>query len=143
MLKQEFIDRMDGKPWRNRTCNFDGADCWGLIVLYYRHVFGVNIHHTDDYESGREFLTCYHGEIVFWRLAATPSDGCMFVAYEDQHPKHVGLVLDGQAFHSRGESGFVRLDKLRTLNKVFSKVEYYTYASYRDSESAGDAKRAA
>lgn len=143
MLNQEFIDVMDGKPWKNRTCSFDACDCWGLIALYYRHVLGVNIHHTDDYECDREFLTCYQGEIVFWRQSAAPSDGCMFVAYEGQHPKHVGLILGGQAFHSRGESGHVRLDKFRTLQKVYSKVEFYTYASYRDPESAGDAKRTA
>ncbi|WP_447868629.1 NlpC/P60 family protein [Rahnella aceris] len=143
MLNQEFIDVMDGKPWKNRTCSFDACDCWGLIALYYRYVLGVNIHHTDDYECDREFLTCYQGEIVFWRQSAAPSDACMFVAYEGQQPKHVGLILGGQAFHSRGESGHVRLDKIRTLQKVYSKVEFYTYASYRDPESAGDAKRAA
>ncbi|MFS7382866.1 NlpC/P60 family protein [Rahnella inusitata] len=143
MLNQEFIDVMDGKPWKNRSCGFDACDCWGLIALYYRHVLGVNIHHADDYECGREFLTCYQGEIVFWRQSAAPSDACMFVAYEGQHPKHVGLILGGQAFHSRGESGHVRLDKIRTLQKVYSKVEFYTYASYRDPESAGDAKRTA
>lgn len=143
MLKQEFIDLMIGKPWRNRACNFEAADCWGLIVLYYWHVLSVNIHHTDDYESDREFLTCYHGEIIFWRLDSAPSEACMFVAYDGIKPRHVGLIVDGMAFHSRGESGHIRLDKLRTLQKIFTKVEFYRYASYRDSEGCGDSQRAA
>jgi cell wall-associated NlpC family hydrolase len=143
MLKQEFIDRMIGKPWVNRACSFDGADCWGLIALYYQHVLGVNIHHTDDYECGSEFLTCYDGEIVFWRREAYPPEGGMFVAYDGLNPRHVGLIVDGMALHSRGESGHVRLDKLRTIQKVFTKVEFFRYASYRDSENCGDAKRAA
>lgn len=58
MLKDDFISRVEGIPWSNRACTFDAADCWGLVVLYYRHVLGIEIHQTVDYESGRDFMTC-------------------------------------------------------------------------------------
>ncbi len=54
----------------------------------------------------------------------------MFVAYVGSRPVHVGLIVDRQALHSRGESGAVRLDKLRTLQKIFTKVEFYSYAGH-------------
>ncbi len=121
---------MIGVPWANRACSFAAADCWGLIVLYYRHVLGVEIHQAPGYESDSDFHTCYEGGIVCWRQQSVPDDNCMFVAYVGSRPVHVGLIVDRQALHSRGESGAVRLDKLRTLQKIFTKVEFYSYAGH-------------
>ncbi|OKP29434.1 hypothetical protein BSQ40_09145 [Serratia fonticola] len=134
---------MTGKPWSNRACTFEAADCWGLVVLYYRHVLGIEIHQTPDYEAGRDFLTCLEGDRVFWQPSALAVDNGIFIAYYGSAPIHVGLIVDGQAFHSRGEAGHVRLDKLRTLEKVFTKLEFYHYAPYRSSASAGNTERAA
>ncbi|MGP1299216.1 NlpC/P60 family protein [Serratia sp. CY29653] len=141
MHKPDFIHAMEGKPWRDRACSFDTADCWGLVVLYYRHVLGIEIHQTPDYEAGSDFLTCFSGDVVFWHQAEKAADGSIFIAYYGGQPAHVGLVIDGQAFHSRGEAGHVRFDKLRTLERVFTKLEFYDYAVDRSSARAGVAKR--
>ncbi len=121
---------MIGVPWANRACSFAAADCWGLIILYYRHVLGVEIHQAPGYEADSDFHTCYEGGIVCWRQQPIPDDNCMFVAYVGSRPVHVGLIVDRQALHSRGECGAVRLDKLRTLQKIFSKLEFYSYAGH-------------
>lgn len=55
----------------NRACSFDAADCWGLVVMYYRHVLGIEVHQTADYESGRDFMTCYDADVVFWQRSET------------------------------------------------------------------------
>lgn len=34
----DFISKVIGVPWANRACSFEKVDCWGLCVLYYRHV---------------------------------------------------------------------------------------------------------
>lgn len=143
MLKQQFIDVMTGKPWRDRACSFEAADCWGLVVLFYRHVLGIEIHQTPDYEAGSDFRTCFEGDVEFWSIAGRPVDCGIFIAYYGGEPKHVGLILDGQAFHSRGDSGRVRTDKLRTVEKVFTKVEFYEYAVNRSTESPRSTERAA
>lgn len=142
MHKSDFVNAMEGKPWRDRACSFEAADCWGLVVLYYRHVLGIEIHQTPDYEAGSDFLTCFEGDVVFWQQAEKSADGRIFIAYYGDEPKHVGLVVGGQAFHSRGEAGQVRFDKLRTLEKVFTRVEFYDYAVDRSSARAGDTERA-
>lgn len=141
MSKDDFISKMIGVPWKNRSCTFDGADCWGLVTLYYRHVLGIEIHQTPDYEAGSDFLTCFAGDVVFWRRAEKSADSSIFIAYYGTQPIHVGLVVDGQAFHSRGEAGHVRIDKLRTLEKVFTKLEFYDYAVDRGSARTGDTER--
>ncbi|WP_063613780.1 NlpC/P60 family protein, partial [Enterobacter hormaechei] len=110
MTKDEFIRRVIGVPWANRACSFEKVDCWGLCVLYYRHVLGIELHQTPDYEAGEDFFTCYQGDVVFWRKVDKPVDGGIFVGYRGAQPAHVGLVLNRQALHSRGENGSVRMD---------------------------------
>lgn len=136
MSKDDFLSRVTGIPWQNRACSFDAADCWGLVVLYYRHVLGIELHQTADYESGRDFLTCYDSDAVFWHRTESFSDDGIFVAWIGSNPVHVGLIVDGRALHSRGENGHVRSDAIRTIQKLFTKVEFYSYAGNRNSASA-------
>ncbi|ELN9421084.1 NlpC/P60 family protein [Enterobacter ludwigii] len=140
MHRDEFISRIEGVPWSNRACSFDAADCWGLVVMYYRHVLGIEVHQTADYESGRDFMTCYDADVVFWQRSETFCDEGIFVAWVGSQPVHVGLIFDGRALHSRGENGHVRFDAIRTIQKLFTRVEFYTYADYRNSASSGDAE---
>ncbi|TQD11875.1 NlpC/P60 family protein [Enterobacter hormaechei] len=120
---------MIGLPWANRACSFEKVDCWGLVVLYYRHVLGIELHQTPDYEAGADFFTCYQGDIVFWRQVDNPVEGGIFVGYRGAQPAHVGLVLNRQALHSRGENGSVRMDSLLVIQRAFTKVEYFSYGA--------------
>lgn len=129
MSKDEFISLTIGKPWRNRAIGFDSLDCWGLVCLYFSRVLNINVHHASSYDTGAEFLTCFQDEVVFWSRVTLPEENCIFVAYVGSAPVHVGLIIDGQAYHSRAECSHVRFDKIRTIEKLFTKVEYYTYAS--------------
>lgn len=139
MSKEEFLSRVLGIPWKNRACTFEAADCWGLVTLYYRHVLGIEIQQTPDYESGCDFLTCYDADVVFWRREDSFIDDGIFVAWVGSNPVHVGLIIDGRALHSRGDNGHVRPDAIRTIQKLFTRVEFYSYANNRNSTSAGAA----
>ncbi|MBJ8378400.1 C40 family peptidase [Citrobacter cronae] len=123
----DFISKVIGVPWANRACSFDKVDCWGLVVLYYRHVLGIELHQTQDYEAGEDFFTCYQGDVVFWRKVDKPVEGGIFVGYRGAQPAHVGLVLNRQALHSRGENGSVRMDSLLVIHRAFTKVEFFEY----------------
>ncbi|AWC85811.1 NlpC/P60 family protein [Enterobacter cloacae complex sp. FDA-CDC-AR_0164] len=140
MHRDEFISRIEGVPWSNRACSFNAADCWGLVVMYYRHVLGIEVHQTADYESGRDFMTCYDADVVFWQRSETFCDEGIFVAWVGSQPVHVGLILGGLALHSRGENGHVRFDAIRTIQKLFTRVEFYQYAGNRNSARPGDAE---
>ena len=123
----DFITRTIGVPWANRACSFEQVDCWGLVVLYYRHVLGIELHQTPDYEAGEDFFTCYQSDVVFWRQVDKPVDGGIFVGYRGTQPAHVGLLLNRQALHSRGENGSVRMDSLLVILRAFTKVEFFEY----------------
>ena len=129
MTKDEFIRRVIGVLWANRACSFEKVDCWGLCVLYYRNVLGIELHQTPDYEAGADFFTCYEGDVVFWRQVDKPVDGGIFVGYRGSQPAHVGLVLNRQALHSRGENGSVRMDSLLVIQRAFTKVEFFEYGA--------------
>lgn len=133
MLKHEFVKRVDGLPWANRACSFKAVDCWGLIVLFYRHVLKIEVHHAEGYESGADFITCFTDEVVFWRQVPAFREDGIFVAYYGSQQAHVGLIIDGMALHSRGENGHVRIDPVRMIQKLYTRVEFYEYANYRDS----------
>lgn len=139
MSKEEFLSRVLGIPWKNRACTFEAADCWGLVTLYYRHVLGMEIHQTPDYEAGCDFLTCYDADVVFWQREDSFIDDGIFVAWVGSNPVHVGLIIDGRALHSRGDNGHVRPDAIRTIQKLFTRVEFYSYANNRNPTSAGSA----
>lgn len=125
MNENNFINKVIGKPWKDRACNFETMDCWGLVVLYYRHVLKKELHDVDGYESGKDFISCYEQERVRWNVSLTPVSGCLAVFYYGEKPAHVGVMVNNfKCLHSRGALGFVRLDNVVLLSKVYSKVEF-------------------
>lgn len=130
MTQDEFIRLVNGKPWANRACTFDALDCWGMVVLYYRHVLGLELHHMPGYESDSDFLTCYEQGVTAWRPVPAPLTGCIAVFYRGRVPAHIGVMVSPvKCLHSRGEFGFVRQDSPRALLKVYEKVEYLVHGS--------------
>lgn len=129
MSKDEFIELTIGKPWANRACSFSELDCWGLVYLYYLSVLEVCVNHTESYKGNADFSQCFTDEVIFWKQCQIPEEQGIFVAYIGAVPVHVGLIINGKAYHSRAESSHVRFDKIRTIEKLFTKVEYYKYAN--------------
>lgn len=105
-------------------------DCWGLVVLYYRHVLGLELHHIAGYESGADFITCYEQERAHWRRVPVAATGCIAVFYRGEVPAHIGVMISPiKCLHARGEFGFVRCDSPLALLKVYSKVEYMVHGA--------------
>lgn len=136
MSEEEFIAAMVGKPYVNRRCSLDAVDCWGLVVLYYRLVAGINIHHSDNYDSGKDFVTCFAEEVVFWENHDDPVIGGIFVSYRGSHPAHVGIVLGRDKILHAREKTAVRFDRIKTLKKLSTRVEWLTYAGYSHPDDA-------
>lgn len=129
MSEIDFIKKMVGVKWVDRSCTFDAADCWGLVVLYYRHVLGIELHHAEGYESGDDFITCHEGVGWQWSVTESKQSGCMVTFYQSGNPSHVGIYLsNGKILHSRGEGGCVRVDNLTAIMRIYNKVEFRTYA---------------
>lgn len=112
MDKSNFIKAVIGKPWANRSCTFGAMDCWALVVLYYRHVLGIELHQTPDYEAGADFFTCYLGDVVFWRKVDKPVEGGIFVGYItlDSFEDGNNLTLPNQVLRYEATGEYYRWD---------------------------------
>lgn len=74
-------------------------------------------------------VTCYKNEVEFWEKVNQPENNGIFIGYIGSKPAHIGLIIDGNALHSRGENGSVRMDRLIVLERKFTKLEFMKYAN--------------
>lgn len=116
-------------PWSNRACSFERLIAGGWLCCITDMCSTLSCHQTPGYEAGEDFFTCYQGDVVFWRQVDKPIEGGIFVGYRGAQPAHVGLVLNRQALHSRGENGSVRMDSLLVIQRAFTKVEFFEYGA--------------
>lgn len=127
MTEQEFCALMVGKPWVKNACCFDAADCWGLVVLYYRHVIGIEIP-----EDHGDFAQGYSRHVKDWRRIDTKGAGVVFTMFRGQTPTHCGIVLqNGMALHSSGNEergGSVQINSIRAIEKLYGRCEFYAYS---------------
>lgn len=51
---QNFLLKAIGVPWVDRGRDVSGWDCWGLVVCFYKEVFGIDIMSYDGVSSSSE-----------------------------------------------------------------------------------------
>lgn len=100
--------RYVGIPWLDGGRDAQGCDCWGLLRLTYREVFGVDLpSHRADYGSAadaREVAALLSASMPQWHpvpFGATDiGDGLLFRLLGE--PCHVGVYVgDGRFLHVR------------------------------------------
>ncbi len=127
MTAAEFAARMVGRPWRKWRADFDAADCYGLIVLYFREVLGVDLGDVPQTDIAAGFARA-----AGWIECAAQAGATCFMAWRDGSPTHCGILLDVQrVLHSEGSderSGSVRVTRLAALARVYGELRFYRYA---------------
>lgn len=128
MTKNEFINKAVGLPWVDRAQSWGSMDCWGLVVMYYRHVIGVELPdvHALDFGDGMKSAI---DTGLFLASQEPVGDGVIFTAVDPSTgaPCHVGVCVDNRmVLHSNHGYG-VRCDKLDVLKRAYGRLEYYAY----------------
>ena len=95
------------------------------------------MHHDDSYSNGGLFRTCFEREIEFWVDTESPSPGDVIVSYRGNTPVHVGLWWSHDKILHAREKTSVRFDRLKTLEKLSTKLRFLKYASRPHPENAG------
>lgn len=128
----EFINKVIGVKWVDRACDFESMDCWGLVILYYRHVLGIELNDIAGYKSKQGTIQseAIPESLRNW-LPCHKSNNAVFLAYIGDNPCHVGVVIDNHALHAKGNSqgGQVQYNKLDAIERMYTKVEYYKHAN--------------
>lgn len=123
---EEFASRAVGLPWIRWRSDWFAVDCYGLVVLYYRHVVGIElgqVPQTDIATGLRETLDWVDGDPV--------PGSAMFMTWRDGAPTHCGVLLPGgRVIHSqegypRSEDGSVRVTRLEALARACPDLRFY------------------
>lgn len=110
-----MIARFIGVPFADKEPSFDGANCYGLVRLFYREHLGIDIPdlrvHSDH--SNRVWATYLKEISERWDRVEEPQFGDVVAMAQDiSHPRivqHVGVYIgDGKVLH--------------TLNKINSHI---------------------
>lgn len=127
MTPAEFAGRMVGKPWKRWHASWEAADCYGVVVLYFREVLGIDlgdVPHTD--------IAAGFTQAKGWHECEPHAGATCFMAWCGGAPTHCGLLLPGgQVLHSEGSEergGSVRVTRLSAMQRLYGALKFYRYA---------------
>jgi len=115
-----------GIPYRDGGRDYTGADCWGLVWLYYRDELGVDLpplagaYQNDDRKRISQ-LTDETMPLVGARKVDVPIDGDIVLMRMRGMPTHVGVyVSPGMVLHThrRTDSVIQRIDSLSLRSRI-------------------------
>ena len=121
-----------GLPFKSLGRDRSGLDCWGMVYLVYREVFGREVppyaEYADAYDI-EEVGALIRGEIVTrWREVSPEKLGNVILLRVRGEPCHVGVVVArGKFLHSfEGTQSCVeRYDSLKWRRRTMG---FYRYA---------------
>ncbi len=116
MRASDFIDRALTIPHVPGRGDWAGADCWGVVELYYEHVLGIGLTDRADIAPGPEGTQVGFDARRGWDDLAGPVDHCVVVMRAGRlKAGHVGVYFGGSVLHSSHRHGcvFQRLNGLQ------------------------------
>ncbi|WP_434712998.1 C40 family peptidase [Rhizobium sp. YTUHZ045] len=128
------MERFVGIPYVPHGRNYGGADCWGILFLYYRDVLGIQI---PSYTAEMAEVDFHRHEIAQliaaereqqWTEVSTPAKGDCVLMRVGRDESHVGVFIgNGQMLHSEGPdpSRIERVGDMRWRNRI---VGYFRYS---------------
>ncbi|MCZ2496445.1 hypothetical protein GN316_06730 [Xylophilus sp. Kf1] len=127
LTPEQFAARVVGMPWRKWHADFDGADCFGCIVLWYRHVVGVDLGEVPQTDIATGF-----SRAAGWVECPPAAGSTCWMAWRDGAPSHCGVLLTADTVLHSQESdqappGSVRVTRLSILERVYGPLTFYRY----------------
>lgn len=127
MTPAEFAARAVGVPWVKWRADWEAQDCYGLIVLFFREVHGIDLGSVPQTDIASGFA-----EAQGWIECGPEAGATCWMAWRDGAPTHCGVLLDAQrVLHSEGSEdhpGSVRVSRLSVIQRVYGTIKFYKYA---------------
>lgn len=103
-----MIDALLLCPYARGRGDLNGADCWGIVELWYLHVLGIALDDRAAHPPGHEGVQAGFEAVTHWHPIDEPENNCL-VVMRAGHLKagHVGIYLDGYLLHSDEKTGCV------------------------------------
>lgn len=103
-----MIDRLLAVPYAAGRGDWAGADCWGVVELWYRHVLGIEVADRASLPAGNEGLQAGFDAARVWQPIGEPKDHCLVILrFRHLVAGHVGIFWKGSILHSSAGHGCV------------------------------------
>lgn len=126
MTPAEFAGRAVGVPWRRDAASWDAMNCYGVILLWFRHVLGIELQQFAETELAAGFA-----KSSGWRECEPAAGATCWMSWLDGAPQHCGVLLaPDQVLHSNGcdqHPGSVRVTRLRAMQAMYSDLRFYAH----------------
>lgn len=126
----QFADKAVGLPWRRWCSSWEAVDCYGLVILYFREVLGVELGSVPQTDIASGFSA-----VAGWSECGRAEPGAVgFMTWRDGAPTHCGIVMPrGALLHSQegypvAERGSVRVTRMSAMQRLCPDLRFYRYA---------------
>lgn len=131
MTPAAFVERcmgIDGPRYVRWRSDWQACDCFGLIVLYWREVVGVELVPEPATCSG--MADGFAALAPAWRECGPLPGACGFMAWDVGLPRHCGVLLPGgDLLHTEGPSpggaGGPRITRLAAMARLYPDLRFY------------------
>ncbi|KTT17970.1 NlpC/P60 family protein [Pseudacidovorax intermedius] len=127
MTPEQFAARAVGVPWVRWRSDWQAMDCFGLIVLYHRHVLSIELGEVPQTDIAAGFAAA-----PGWRECGRGAGATCFMAWRDGAPQHCGVLLPGDMLlHAEANEihppGSVRVTRLAVAERAYGLLRFYRY----------------
>ena len=122
---KQFIQKIQAAPYVENGNSHAGLDCFGLVELWHKQIFSIDIDDRNMLEcSGEGFNAGYQAQ-KDWKVISEPLNHCVVImkSFWDgtvQPYGHCGIFYDGSVYHTDKGSGFqvVSIKNKRLLGRI-------------------------
>lgn len=126
MTPQEFAARAVGLPWAKWRSDWQAMDCYGLVILWFREVLGIDMGNVPQTDIATGLVNTPE-----WVECDTSEGPVMWMAWVGGRPAHCGVFIDARrAIHSEGSEevpGSVRVTRIAALQRAYGQIKLYRY----------------
>lgn len=108
MTPEAMIDSLLPVPYAAGQGTLSGADCWGIVELWYRHVLGIDVTDRGALPAGNDGLQAGYDAASVWQPIDEAKDHCLVILrFRHLTAGHVGVFYQGSVLHSSEGHGCV------------------------------------
>lgn len=108
MTPQEAIPRFLSLPYVLGGGDWTGADCWGLVELWYRLVLGIDLVERRGRHSTRQSIDTWSAAPDGWIQIKGSEDHALILMRSGRLAHgHVGIIYQGSVLHTAASHGCV------------------------------------
>lgn len=92
------LNKYIGIPFKEKSADFNGCDCWGLVRLFYKEEFNIELpDFSQEYENTMDTKNIPRlavNESKRWKQVTSPQYGDVLLYKIYNLPLHVGIYID-------------------------------------------------